>query len=153
MSHFARDLRPARYAREGAATLALRWAAVALAVGLLVHTVDHLRRGLDAVTTEVFWAGNVSTVLALVAITLVFASHRRAAQLAVVVGVSQALGVAAVHLLPAWGVLSDSLRDGGVDAVSWVAVLAEIAGAAAFGVAGLFVLTQPRTVRGTRRAE
>ena len=147
MAQFTGNSRPVSQARASTAAFALRWAAVLLAVGLLVHTADHLRRGLDEITTQVFWAGNVSTVLALAAITLVFAGHRRAAQLAVVVGLSQALGVAAVHLLPAWGVLSDSLADGGVDAISWVAVLAEIAGAAAFGAAGLFALKEAGAVR------
>ncbi len=118
----------------------LRYAAVLFAAGLLVHTGDHLRRGLDVVTTEVFWAGNVSTVLAVAVIALVFLGNRWAPLLAVAAGFSQALGVAAVHLLPGWGAFSDSLSAGGVDALSWAAVLIEIGGALALGVAGAAVL-------------
>lgn len=118
----------------------LRYAAVLFAAGLLVHGADHFRRGLDVVTTEVFWAGNVTTVVAVVAIALVFLGNRWAPLLAVAVGFSQAIGVAAVHLPPGWGAFSDSLADSGVDALSWAAVLVEIAGAAAFGTAGVYAL-------------
>jgi hypothetical protein len=45
-----------------------------------------------------------------------------------------------VHLPPYWSTFSDSLPDGGVDALTWVAVLAEIAGAVAFGAVGVHVL-------------
>lgn len=127
-----------------ATTRLLRYAAALFAVGLLIHTGDHLRRGLDAVTTEVLWSGNVSTVVAVVAIALAFANHRSAPLVAVVVGFSQALGVAAVHLAPGWGPFSDSLAEGGVDVGSWAAVLLEIVGGAAFGAAGLFALTRGR---------
>jgi hypothetical protein len=47
--------------------------------------------------------------------------------------------VSAVHLLPSWGVLSDSLPNGHVDGFTWAAVLIEIAGALVFGLAGLVV--------------
>jgi len=40
----------------------LRIAAVVFAVALLVHGADHLRRGMDVVTPEVFWLGNVQLV-------------------------------------------------------------------------------------------
>jgi hypothetical protein len=63
--------------------------------------------------------------------------------------------VAAVHLLPSWGVFSDSLPDGHVDGYTWAAVLLEIGGALVFGLAGVvvarragwhtFTLRRPRT--------
>ena len=128
---------------SGAALLAhrlLRYAALVYAAGFLIHTADHLRRGIDVVTPQVFWAGNLSGAVAVAAIALALAGHRLAAVVAVAHGFSQALGVAAVHLLPSWGAFSDSLPDGGADALSWVAVLVEIAGALALGVAGGSVL-------------
>jgi hypothetical protein len=91
-------------------------------------------------TPEVFWAGMVAAVVSLVAIGLVLVRHRLAPLFAAAVGFPLALGVAAVHLLPPWGVLSDSLSAGGVDAFSWVAVLAEIGGALLLGAAGLYAL-------------
>ena len=51
-----------------------------------------------------------------------------------------AVGVSAVHLLPDWGPLSDSLPDGSVDIWTWLAVFAEIGGAALVGVVALGVL-------------
>ena len=122
----------------------LRSAALLFAAGLLIHVADHLRRGMDVLTSEVVWAGNVSTLLVVATIALALAGYRLAPLIAVAVGFSQALGVAAVHLLPNWGAFSDSLPDGGVDALSWVAVLAEIVGAVVFGAVGVYILRRGR---------
>lgn len=119
---------------------ALRYGALLYAVGFVVHNADHWRRGFDVLTRHVLWAGTFSTVLAVVTLTLVATRHRLAPLAAAAVGIPTALGIAAVHLLPEWSAFSDSLPDGGVDALSWTAVLVEIAGAAALGVAGLHAL-------------
>lgn len=118
----------------------LRYAAILYGAGFLLHSADHLRRGVDAITPEVLWAGNISSVLGIAAIALVLMGHRLGAVVAIAVGFPTALGVAAVHLLPAWGAFSDSLSDGGVDVLSWAAVLIEIGGAVALGVAGVIAL-------------
>ena len=118
----------------------LRIATAVYAVGLAIHTADHLRRGTDVITGEVFWGGMVLTTVSAVAIALVVARHHGAPLVAAVVGFTAAIGVSAAHLLPHWSALSDSLPDGNVDALSWAAVLIEIAGAIAFGVAGLYTL-------------
>jgi hypothetical protein len=120
----------------------LRYAALVYTAGFLAHNADHVRPGLDVLTPEVFWAGAISGMVAVAAIALALAGHHWAALVAVAHGFSQAFGVAAVHLLPRWSAFSDSLPDGHADALSWVAVLAEIAGALAFGVAGMYVLRQ-----------
>jgi hypothetical protein len=117
------------------------------AVGFLLHTADHLRRGLEVLTPEVLWAGSISGVMAVAAIALALVGHPLAPLIAVAHGFSQALGVSAVHLLPRWSAFSDSLPDGGVDTLSWAAVLIEIAAAFAFGAACAYVLR-----RGARRA-
>ena len=117
----------------------LRAAAIVYATGLVLHTADHLRRGLDVVTPAVLWAGNVSTVIGLVTVVLVLARHRWAPLVAAVTGVPIALGVAAVHLLPEWGALSDPFVGAthtGVTVLSWTVVLVEIVGALALGLAG-----------------
>jgi hypothetical protein len=44
-------------------------------------------------------------------------------------GAAIAVGVSFSHLLPKWGVLSDPLPGGDVDAFTWIAVLGEILGA------------------------
>lgn len=118
----------------------LRTAAVVFAAGWTVHNADHLRRGVDAVTRHVLVGGLVVGVLAVTAIWLVVAGHRLAPYAAVAVGFSTAVAVSAAHLLPDWGVFSDALPGGDVDAVTWAAVVAELVGALALGFAGLRVL-------------
>jgi hypothetical protein len=147
MPRVGASLRSAAPGETGASrgSRALRYAALCYAAGFLLHTVDHLRRGLDVLTPEVLWAGNVSSLMAVAAIALVMIGHRVAPLVAIAAGFSQAIGVSAVHLLPEWGAFSDSLSSGSVDALSWLAVLSEIAGAAIFGAAGVAVL------RGGRR--
>lgn len=118
----------------------LRAAAIAFAAGAVLHNGDHFRRGVDAVTTHLFWLGNVGMVLTIVAIAVVLLRHRLAPLVAASAGFPLALGFAAAHLLPEWSVFSDSFIDGDVSAFSWFASLAEIAGALALGVAGAVVL-------------
>jgi hypothetical protein len=117
-----------------------RSVALVYAAAFLLHNADHVRRGLDALTPEVLWAGTVSGLVAVGAIVLALAGWKLAPLLAIAHGFSQALSVAAVHLLPPWGALSDSLATANVDLLSWAAVLAEVAGAFAFGVAGAYAL-------------
>lgn len=122
---------------EQAARL-LRWAAAFYLVAWAIHTGDHVRRGLDVVTTEVAVTGNIAAVLQLVGIAAVF-WRQRWAPLAVVIGFPDALGIAAVHLLPRWSSFSDAFPGAsgtGVTAFSWFAATLEIAGALGFGLAG-----------------
>ena len=123
---------------------ALKYAALVLLVGFLLHNADHVRRGYDATTTQVMWAGTVAAVLMIVAIGLALAGHRLAPLVAAVVGFGVALGVGAVHLAPPWGAFSDSLLVAGIDRLSWLAVLAEIGAALLFGAAGAWVLRGSR---------
>lgn len=106
----------------------------------LVHSADHVRRGTGTTPDGVLWAGTLAAVLATVALTLVFTAHPAAPMVSTAVFASLAIGVAASHLLPDWGPLSEPLL---VDSETnrWAAVAAglEIAGAAwlawrAFGV-------------------
>lgn len=119
----------------------LRWAAGMYGFGLAVHTADHLRRGFDVVTHHVFWLGNLSTVLGVIAVVAVFTSHRLAPLLAVSFGAPIAIGVLAVHLLPEWSTaLSDSFPTNNAELLSYTVVAIEIAGAFAMSVVGARML-------------
>ena len=124
----------------------LRSAAVLYTVGTVVHTIDHFRRGEGSVSWEVVEIGTLGTILAAIALTLIFTRHHLAPMAAVAVGIPHGIGIAAVHPPPRWSVLSDSFADGGAAAMSWTAVSLEIAGALATGIAGAYVLRK-RSVR------
>ncbi len=106
-----------------------------------VHTLDHLRRGLTASPETVTWSGTMVALLACVAVTLVITRHAFAPVLSVAVFPSVALGVAATHLLPEWGPLSDPiLFDSSSDVWSIPAVGLEIMAAAWLGVVALRIV-------------
>ena len=112
--------------------MSLKAAAAVFVTGFLLHNADHARRGIDAVTDHVVWAGTTVAIVAAVILTLVFTDHPHAPLVAAAGGLGIAAGVAATHLLPDWGVLSDPLLD--LSVTSWVAVLAEIGGALLLGI-------------------
>ena len=123
----------------------LRAAAVCYLVAWAVHTGDHLRRGLGVLSAEVTAAGTAAAVFQLLAIAAVLTRRRWAAVAAVAVGFPDALGIAAVHLLPHWSSLSDSFpgaRGTGVTGFSWFAAIFEISAALGFGVAGALAWRQ-----------
>lgn len=128
----------------GHADRRLRRAGALFAVTFVLHTADHLRRGLDEVSAQVEVLGNLGTVLTVVALGLAFTGHRWAPPVAAAAGLSLATGFAAVHLLPDWGAFSDSFPGGDVDLLSWLAATGEIGGALVFGLTGLRVSLQRR---------
>jgi hypothetical protein len=130
------DQRGARWLRYAAAFYALAWA---------VHTGDHIGRGLGVVTTEVAVLGSTVAVLQLAAVAAVFAGWRWAPLAAVAIGFPDAVGIAAVHLLPHWSAFSDAFPGShgtGVTTFSWLASILEVVGALAFGFAGLYARRQ-----------
>jgi hypothetical protein len=118
----------------------LRFAAVIFAAGFVVHNADHVRRGVDAITAQVFAGGVVVSVAAVVALALIAMRHSAAPFVAAVVGTATTVAVTASHLLPHWGVFSDAFPGARVDGLSWFAVLFEIAGAVVLAAAGLNAL-------------
>lgn len=133
----------AGWTTDARGAIVLGYAAAFYAVAWAIHTGDHLRRGLDVVTTEVAVLGTVAGVLQLLAVSAVFLRWRWAAITAVAVGIPDAVGIAAVHLLPHWSSFSDAFPGAhgtGVNAFSWAAAVIEIAGALAFGAAGVYAL-------------
>lgn len=117
---------------------ALRATAWVYAATIAVHLVDHLRRGTDASPSGVILLGSLVVVVQVLAIAAVLTRHRYGALLAFAVGLPDALGIVAVHLLPTWSALSDSYASGapGTTWFSWTTAIAEALAAAAFGIAG-----------------
>ncbi len=122
------------------ARVPLATAAWVYIAGLVLHTGDHMRRGLGDTDEGVIWGGTLLLVLAAVALTLVFTRHALAPAAAVVVGGATAIGVSAAHLLPDWGPLSEELAAADVDALTWLAVGSEIVGGAVLALAGLAIV-------------
>jgi hypothetical protein len=120
----------------------LRVAAVAFTVAVLLHNGDHVRRGADAVASDVFWAGSLSILLEVAVVAVVVAGHRVAPLLATATGFGLAAGYVLVHALPARSWLSDPLFAGGAEGVSQAAALLEIAAALLLGAAGALALRQ-----------
>ena len=108
----------------------LNIATSAYVVAFVIHNADHARRGIDASPEPVVWAGTFVAMLSVAIVTLVVTKHPVAPMAAAAGGVAIAIGISVSHLLPKWGVLSDPLPGGDVDAFTWFAVLAEIAAAA-----------------------
>lgn len=128
---------------------ALRWFAWVYGIGLVIHTADHFRRTTSAVSTQILILGAISTFVAVFTFALIARRSEQAPLVAAVVGIVTATGVSAVHLLPQWSTaFSDPFPGGavrGITALSWTAVLIEIAGALAMGLAGLTILRAART--------
>src|SRR5436190_7414244 len=125
----------------------LRFAALFYALGLGLHTIDHVRRGLDVLTPEVQWAGNLSTAIGIATVVLILIGNRFGPLAAALTGIPVGVGVAAVHLLPHWSAFSDAFpgsHRAGVTAMSWTVVLIEIVGAIAMGVIGLRIVLERR---------
>lgn len=117
----------------------LRYTAPAFLAGWALHTADHVRRGFGHSPAAVVWGGNAGLAAAALVTVLVLGGHRLAPQLAVVYGFGSAIVVAAAHLPPHWGFLSEPFRSE-VDALSWATLVLALACSLAFGAAGARVL-------------
>ena len=105
-----------------------RWllgASAFFTAAVLFHNADHVRRGADSLTTDVFVAGTAAIVLEVVIVVLCCQRHRVAALVAAVAGIQLAIGYVLVHFLPDRSWLSDSL---------------EVLAASALALAGVAVL-------------
>jgi hypothetical protein len=125
-------------------------ATAAFVAGLLVHGADHLRRGFDVLTPEVFWAGTFQLVMSAVVVVLVVRRSEHAPLFACALGFLSALGFGLAHLLPDWGAFSDAFtgahRAAGVTWFSWVGALAEIVTGLWMGAAGLMAMRRTGVV-------
>jgi hypothetical protein len=113
----------------------------ALLVALLVlHVADHTLRQSRPTPSELGAVGSAGLLAAIAVLALAAARRAEAAQLAVVVGLSTALGFVAVHLLPHWGPFSDPYESAHLDALSWASMLGSIAAALLLAAAGIRAL-------------
>jgi hypothetical protein len=126
----------ARTDAVGRSAARLRAAAVFFTIAVLVHNADHLRRGGDSVSAQVFWLGSLAILLEVTVVALIVTDHPLAPLVAAVTGFSLALGYVAVHFTPDRGWFSDSLLVAGTDGVSRAAAVLEATAAVALGLAG-----------------
>jgi hypothetical protein len=118
-------------------------AATFFAAAVLIHNSDHLRRGVDSVSKDVFWVGTSSILLEVGLVVLACQRHRLAALAAAAGGLSLAAGYLLVHFLPTHSWLSDSFTSAtNVSPLSWFAASLEVAAATTLGVVGLLVLRE-----------
>jgi hypothetical protein len=118
-------------------------AAAFFAVAVVLHNADHLRRGADAVSREVFWLGTAGIVLEVGIVALVCQRHRIAPLAAAVTGFGLATGYVVVHFLPWSSSWSDSFTSGSdVSPLSWAAASLEVVAALTLASVGLVVLSR-----------
>jgi len=130
-----------REARDAAGDRALSWAGTLFVLAVIVHNGDHLRRGADKLTADVFWLGTVGILVEVALVILIFQRHRLAPLAAVVTGLSLAAGYVEVHFLPGHGLLSDSFTSAAhVSPLSWFAASMEIVAALILVVVGARVV-------------
>jgi hypothetical protein len=110
-------------------------AAVFLAANVL-HSLDHVRQGVDRLTPEILAAGSLLSLGAVLALVLALRADRRAALICVAIGAGAVLGVSASHLASHWSAFSDPYSELSLDLLSWIVMLAEIAAALVLAVAG-----------------
>ena len=128
---------------------ARRWLTFAASAYLLtnvLHLVDHFRQGLAEVNDVIKAGGGLLTLAGVVTLLLVLRQHALAARVAAVVGSLAAALVVASHLVPHWSLISNSyIDDVRPDAVSWLAVWAEVGAASLLGAVGLYAVHTGRT--------
>jgi hypothetical protein len=118
-------------------------AATLFTVAVLIHNSDHLRRGIDSVSRQVFWVGTAGVLVEVGIVVLITQRHRVAPLAAVAIGWSLAPAYVLVHFLPARSWLSDSFTSAShVSPLSWFAASLEVVAAALLGLAGWIVLQQ-----------
>src|SRR5436190_13497506 len=116
----------------------------------LLHTADHQRQGTDGLSWEILVGGSAITIAAIASLVLAWRRDERAPIFGAVLGLSAAAGIGASHLAPHWSALSDSYPAIHADAISWVVVLLEIAGALLLAVVAMRQLR--RASNGAQRA-
>lgn len=94
-----------------------------LGILTVVHDVDHVRqgRGLPFVLYLVAVGALISIATTLVVLVRYRAWSR---PVAMAQGITTVVGVGVVHVAPEWSTLADSYAAAGVDALSWLIILA-----------------------------
>ncbi len=118
------------------------------AFGVLIHNLDHVRRGGAALPADVFWIGTLALLDEAAVVVLVFLRHRLAPLMALVSGMTLAAGYLVVHFTPRRPWLSDSLVSGDASALSIVAASIELVAAIVLTAAALLSLNERSTTPG-----
>lgn len=126
----------------------LRAAAAFFTVAVLLHNGDHLRRGGDSASPEVFWLGSSAMLIEIGVVALVFMRHRFAPLAAAIAGLQLAVGYIAVHFTPERSWFSDSFVSGGASSISVTAAALEAVSALALGAAGVLALRRQPAIVG-----
>ncbi|WP_232542153.1 hypothetical protein [Nocardia bovistercoris] len=138
-------------------TRALRWSAVAFAIGFAIHGIDHFRRGMSASPMAIMIGGNIQAILIAVVVYMVFTHRRRAAEAAMAIGFGSAAVFVYAHLLPTfWSDFQDSyisLPHTNVTWFSWFSAVTEIGAGVVFGCVGLATVRARGAAGNTRVAE
>lgn len=124
--------------RPSAAKL-MFWAGSFFAAAVLVHNFDHVRRGADGVSVDVFAVGTAAILLEVAVVVLCVRRHPYAPLAALWSGLALAIGYLVVHFTPPRAWLSDSLLRG-ADAMSLVAASLEVVAALTLALAGVMAL-------------
>lgn len=118
-------------------------AAAFFAAAVVLHNGDHVRRGADAISTDVFWLGTAGIVLEVAVVVAICQRHRIAPLAAAVAGVNLALGYVLVHFLPERSWFSDSFTSAAdVSPLSWIAAVVEVVAAVVLAAVGLAALSR-----------
>src|SRR5271154_2094549 len=116
-------------------------AMIAFVAALLVHGIDHLRRGMTASPPSIMVGGMIQGLFVAVALVLVLRQHRWAYEAAIAVGFGSALLFTYAHVLPTFlPGYQDSFTSGpriNVTWFSWLTAAAEIGSGLVLGYAGL----------------
>jgi hypothetical protein len=131
--------------RRSPGAQALRVTAVLYLAGYLVHSADHVARGLALTPPATFWAGPIALVPAAAIAVLAVTDHRLAPPLAVLAGTATAVAASLVHLPPDWSVFSEPFR-AGVGVADWLSLVAMVGSAVAFAAAGAAAISARRQV-------
>jgi hypothetical protein len=118
----------------------LRAAAMFFTVAVLLHNTDHLRRGGDSVSAQVFWLGSLAIVAEVAVVVLVVMRHPLAPLAAASIGFSLAFGYVGVHFTPDRSWASDSLLVDAASPLSQAMALLETTAAVVLGLAGVDAL-------------
>src|SRR3954471_9802007 len=98
-------------------------AAIAYLAANLLHGADHIRQELAGVNVAIATGGAMLTAAGGAVVIVALRHDPRTPLVATVVGFAAAILVAASHIAPHWGVLSDSyVDDVHPDALSWLVV-------------------------------
>lgn len=139
------DTNPTGTGRTGGRLGAVPLAHLALLGTMLLHGLDHVRQGLAALPLQVRVGGAALAFAATAVLPFTLRGRPRAPRLAAFLGMLVAAAVINGHLTP-WGAYS--YPEVGVDVLSWVAMLSEVA--AAVVLAGVAFTQLRRHGAGTR---